>query len=202
MTPNKHLHTINLICSWSQRHCTQDAVQMFLLYVRMFVTASNPHQRRITLTGWCIWLFIVAVLKEKESLVIERLGKTAFLYHLLQFALIYLGFYPFQTKNDSSFFEASNLSGAVLMFCHIQQAFLKDPMMDGSNQQKQTKCLMLKSVSCKSFMSVSSPSWKLCPVTQQCKIHSQSRDTYLKQVDTFRKMGSIRVDIDATQITF
>lgn len=81
MTPNKHLHTINLICSWSQRLSTQDAVQMFLLYVRMF--ASNPHQRRIPLTGWCIWLFIVAVLKEKESLVLERLGKTAFMYHFV-----------------------------------------------------------------------------------------------------------------------
>lgn len=68
-------------------------------------------------------------------------------------------------------------------------------MMDGSEQQKWTKCVMLQSFSSKSFRSMSSSSLMLCQVTQHAKNSNQSCDAYGRrwpgQVDTYTKMGKI-----------
>ncbi len=82
------------------------------------------------------------------------------LSHLLSFTLIshLLGAKLLQAKHDGVFLSAaSNLSVAFFLFCHIQQALLRDPMMDENEHQKRTKSLTPQSVSSKSFMSVSSP---------------------------------------------
>lgn len=107
-------------------------------------------------------------MKWNLSLVLRRLQKIDLPSHLLRFTLIchLLRTEYLQTINHMLLSAASNLSVAFFVFCHIEQVFLKDLVMDWREQQNWTKCFTPQSVSSKTFMSVSSPSLMLCPASQ------------------------------------